>query len=224
MSRNLTAFILLAAAAGGARAQIGKDLNVSRLECERVTCKASPGMQPGLTTVEMEGRGFREWGGRGVRMRVVRDDRTLVDDRKLGVMSDGHFAASIPAYRYPDGNYLVIFTPVGEDRNVIAGGRYTKQTPETNAPPQSRGAASAALAGIWRGINGTAGELDIRPNGSYTFNGAPGRYTHNGGDVVFSGPLSAWNDGRATVNRDVIEFYWTTRSGAKQWFTFEKTN
>ena len=42
--------------------------------------------------------------------------------------------------------------------------------------------------------------------------------------MVFTGPLSAWNQGRGKLKPkgDVIEFYWTTPSGAKQYFVLAK--
>lgn len=72
------------------------------------------------------------------------------------------------------------------------------------------------------GINRTAGLVKIAPDGTYDFNGGAGRWKASGNQIVFTGPLAAWDNGRAALKDGVIEFYWTNPQGWKQWFTFAK--
>jgi hypothetical protein len=87
---------------------------------------------------------------------------------------------------------------------------------------RASGLSAADLTGEWRGINGTAGVLQIAADGSYRFNGVAARYRIEGEEVIFGGPLAPWNDGRARLRSGVIEFYWKNREGFQNWFTFAR--
>ena len=80
------------------------------------------------------------------------------------------------------------------------------------------GAAKASLAGKWFGQN-VAAQITIDPNGTYSSpNGGRGRWRLEGADVVFTGPLAAWNHGRASFKNGNLEFSWKTPEGASQYF------
>jgi hypothetical protein len=78
------------------------------------------------------------------------------------------------------------------------------------------------LAGQW--IDPKNGQsFEIRPDGRYrTGVGGEGKVEATAEGLAFSGVLSAWNQGKATVTADgsAIEFYWTNAQGAKQYFAF----
>lgn len=96
-----------------------------------------------------------------------------------------------------------------------------------DARPGATPAVAAALdlkklAGQW--IDPKNGQsFEIRPDGRYrTGVGGEGKVEATGEGLAFSGVLSAWNQGKATVTADgsAIEFYWTNAQGAKQYFAF----
>jgi hypothetical protein len=225
------AFVLIAGLGlqpGDARAEAGKNFAISRIACRNVTCQKAEGLQGGLTTIEVEGKGFSQLAGYSVRLTVVRrlgnEIQGVVDDRKVGIMTDGHFTTSLAVYKYEDGDYSFTFSPLKDPQNTLALGSFTKTTggAAQGGARDAHASASDDLAGKWYGINGTAGLVRIHRDGMYTFNEERGQYRQNGNTIVFSGPLSVWNGGRATVGRGVIEFYWTNANGAKQYFVFAK--
>lgn len=78
------------------------------------------------------------------------------------------------------------------------------------------------LAGQWIDPK-NAQSFEIRPDGRYrTGAGGEGKVEATADGLVFSGALSAWNDGKATLTADgsAIEFYWTNSQGARQYFAF----
>jgi hypothetical protein len=101
----------------------------------------------------------------------------------------------------------------GPFRPLSGGGRET-------GPAISR----AALVGTWHGVATTVGTLVLRADGTYLYGGRTrGRYTLAGRTIKFTGPLVAWNQGRATLDKyGILTFAWTTGSGAKQLFVFAK--
>jgi hypothetical protein len=82
--------------------------------------------------------------------------------------------------------------------------------------------ALATLAGRW--IDPRSGQsFDISASGRYrTPAGAEGTVSADAEGLSFTGPLSAWNRGRATLtaDRSAIEFHWTNADGAQQYFAF----
>ncbi len=198
-------------------AQPGRAFRIEGLQCKGISCELREGMQEGLTTIEAEGI-YR--GVDAVRLEVVRlEGKEVVLDRKIGIMSNGKLTISIPAFRLPAGDYAIQVSRVNSQAR-LAMGSFRKSS--STAPPVAIESSGQSLVGEWRGINKTAGQVIISANGSYTFNGAAGRYRATGNQVVFTGPLAAWNNGQATLNKGVIEFYWTNAQGWKQWFTFAK--
>lgn len=205
-----------------ARADVGQAFRVTGLTCKAATCHTAEGYQPGLTTIEVEGN-LPQYAGYSVRLIVVRKNGanlSFISRTTLGILSDGHFTASIPAYNYPDGRYGFALLPKQRDA-VLAGGAFTKGTPGA-AQVATRVSNRAGLTGEWIGIAGTYGRVRIYGNGTYLFNELSGTYRRSGNAIVFSGPLSVWNGGRAMIGERTIEFYWTTAEGAKQYFVFEK--
>ena len=99
-------------------------------------------------------------------------------------------------------------------------------SPDASQEQAPRGAPPpASLLGIWYGAGDAKGTIELRPDGTYTWSGKPaGQYQVSGDDIVFTGSLAAWDQGRAKLNarRDVFEFYWTTSAGAKLWFAFTR--
>lgn len=83
------------------------------------------------------------------------------------------------------------------------------------------GTAATSLAGRW--LDPKNGQtLELRADGSYSTGlGGSGRFVVEGDRLIFTGTLSDWDKGRATlVQPDVIEFYWTDASGFKNYFAF----
>jgi len=204
-----------------------RDFTISGLQCQSLTCEAREGIIPHqLTTIEVSGNA-RQFAGYSVLMRVVnRGTRTIALERKVGVMANGGFTASIPAYTLAGGQYVFGFVPVNQPDKTFAAGQFTisaagvaaQQFPATSS-------TSGSLAGHWYGIAGTMADIVINPDGSYISGGsARGTWRADGRSVVFNGPLAAWNNGRGKLNArgDVIEFYWTNSAGAKQYFVLEK--
>jgi hypothetical protein len=90
---------------------------------------------------------------------------------------------------------------------------------------------AAAFVGTWHGHTSASGSfysvgtLEIRADHTYTYNrSGHGQYATQGAQITFtSGPLTAWNRGRANYTKDkAIEFYWKNEQGATQWFVFTK--
>ncbi|HZU24414.1 MAG TPA: hypothetical protein VFA04_02775, partial [Bryobacteraceae bacterium] len=145
-------------------------------------------------------------------------------ERKVGVMADGGFTTSIPAYSLTDGTYVFGFAPVAPPNKVFAAGTFTIGPLGETAQPAVQH-ASASLAGHWLGIAGTIADVTINADGTYVSRGAPpATWRQEGNTVIFTGPLAAWNNGRGKLRPDgkVIEFYWTNASGAKQYFVLAK--
>jgi hypothetical protein len=218
----LGAVLLFEFAVGPALASVGHPFTLSHVRCKNATCSVGQGYQPGLSTVEVAGA-LPAYAGYSVRLIIARKSGSsvaVVDERTLGIFSDGHFTASIPAYNYIDGTYAFAIVPK-QSKDVLAAGVFVKGDAEPNSvvPKHS---ASTALTGEWLGIAGTYGRLRMYSNGTYLFNELGGHYETSGNFIVFSGPLAVWNRGRATIGNGTIEFYWTTPEGAKQYFVFEK--
>jgi hypothetical protein len=217
------AALFFACATAAPLAQVGHAFQLSHLKCQAASCSVGEGDQPGLSTVEVTGN-LPAYAGYSVRLAVARKSHghfRIVSSTTLGIFSDGHFTASIPAFNLRDGLYVFAIMPKNADE-ILAGGTFSKRTPD--APARRTPATStSALTGEWIGINGTAGRVRIFADGTYTFNDVSGSYRQSGDQITFSGPLSAWNGGRARIGAGVIEFSWTTAEGANQYFVFEKT-
>lgn len=85
------------------------------------------------------------------------------------------------------------------------------------------GGGARLYLGTWYGAN-VMGQIDIHPDGTYSSpNGARGQWQATGDrSLVFtSGPLTAWNGGRASISdKNALEFKWTTPQGQKQYFVY----
>jgi len=132
------------------------------------------------------------------------------------------------SYDVSAGQYALSFrAPAGTvDRIVIrpAGRRFTAFAPTAAAAPQAPAPAPGALAGRWIDPR-NAQSFEIFADGRYrTGVGGEGRVSASGAGLVFSGVLSAWDQGRATLSADrkLIEFHWTNADGARNYFAFQR--
>jgi hypothetical protein len=197
---------------------------LSGLKCASLECESSDGGPAGMATIEAVGS-FPQHSGTALTLALLkRKSSQVVLERKVGVMSDGRATISLPLGKLEEGDYLFALFARGETKKPLAGGVFHmggSQAPADVArpePPANRNSGGNVFAGEWRGINGTAGLLAISPNGTYTFNGAKGTYRAAGNEIVFSGPLKAWNDGKARLREGVIEFVW--QRGDMMWNQF----
>jgi hypothetical protein len=194
--------------------------------CVNVTCRVQEGYQRGLTTVEVQGQA-PQYEGRSLEFLVATSDNREVIRRKVGVMIGGGFTTSIAAYNLPPGQYVFGFRPVGGNQ-AIAGGMFevgaARPSQPARQPARAAGTVVGTVVGTWHGVGGTMGKLELRPDGTYTSNGAPaGRYHVSGNVVTFTGNLAAWNGGRATLTKpDLLEFHWRNPSGGINYFAFGK--
>lgn len=223
-----------------------RNFTISNIKCHAVSCVTSEGFQEGLTTLEINGQGFQQQAGQSLVFVVVRRGGAEQDtqaqkppalERKVGVFTDGHLTTNVAVYRLADGVYDFSFHSVADPSNPLATGSFSKTTRAAPKPAQTLQStngteeltgnrpmsAADELVGIWHGLNGTAGELQFKGNGTYILNGnSRGHVTKSGTNLLFDGPLAAWDHGRATLKNGVIEFYWTASTGGKNWFTFAK--
>jgi hypothetical protein len=129
------------------------------------------------------------------------------------------------AYEVESGPYALSFL-VAEGRvstlTIRPSGERFEDSKSRKKPDASRPAATAkSLAGQWLDPeNGQS--LELLTNGTYrTGAGGTGHFTVEGDRLVFTGALSAWDQGRATLSQpDVLEFYWTNAEGFKNYFAF----
>jgi len=131
------------------------------------------------------------------------------------------------SYDVTAGQYALSFrAPAGTvDRIVIrpAGRRFAALSPTAPAAPAKPAPALRTLAGQWIEPR-NAQSLEILADGRYrTGVGGEGRVTVSAEGLVFSGVLSAWNHGRATLSADrqVIEFDWRNADGSRNYFAFQ---
>lgn len=130
-------------------------------------------------------------------------------------------------------------SPANPARNLPAAGGGRAPTPAPTpapapapTPASTPKTAASSILGPWVGhtqaLTGgfyTVGTLDLNADGTYLFgNGGKGRFKVDGTAVTFlSGPLTAWDSGRATRTKpDAIEFAWTNKDGSQQWFAFTR--
>lgn len=198
------------------------------LRCETIRCTTAEGIMPRrLTTVEITGAGAAP--GAALQLQVSNSrSRAVVLERGFGAFAAGNFTTSIPAYRFEDGQYRFVVS--AENGSIVGSGSFSITAPGTAVagkpaakPPEK--SPQASLLGNWYGINGTVATVELRGNGSYLWAGSNGgTWRREGNEIVFTGPLAAWNSGRGKLNQtaNVLEFYWTNREGAKQYFVLQK--
>lgn len=100
-------------------------------------------------------------------------------------------------------------------------------SPAPAANPAAKAPAGAdPLVGNWRGLAHTIATIELKADGTYSgANGGHGTWKREGGEVVFTGPLAAWNGGRARLShlsRETLEFEWRDARGAKNYFALGK--
>jgi hypothetical protein len=128
-------------------------------------------------------------------------------------------------YKVQTGPYEVSFHTASGQVNEISirpSGRRFVDVRAGAAPAPAAAIDVKRLAGQW--IDPKNGQsFEIRPDGRYrTGVGGEGKVEATAEGLAFSGALSAWNQGKATITADgsAIEFYWTNAQGAIQYFAF----
>lgn len=108
-------------------------------------------------------------------------------------------------------------TAAGRTRESMLSGR------DNGNSSASTGGGGQLFLGTWYGAN-MLGQIDVHADGSYSSpNGARGSWQATGDrSLTFtSGPLTAWNGGRASISdKNALEFKWTTPQGQKQYFVY----
>jgi len=210
-----------------------------------VSCevRVTPGFMAGQVTLDFSGRA-PALAASGVILRVYNQSGAVVIEKSTGLMSSGQLSLLIAnGQTMEPGRYRYVIEGIAQGQFEVltgaaapsapAGAQPPAQSPGKTAPLKaaprkeaSSGAVApqaAALAGVWYGIAGTPGSLELTRDGSYKLNGKPGgRYRQLGDEVVFDGSLVAWNKGRAKLKDGVLEFYWTNAEGFNNWFVFQK--
>lgn len=213
----------------GGQSSVMKGKMLVKIESSKnlASCTTVEGMQPGLTTVEAEGYA-KNYAGKAIRLYVFNSNNQAVMQRKVGVMSNGKYTISIPAYNYPPDEYSFGVLPVDSD-NYIAYGYFTvvqptKPVPVTKPDTKTPVKKPISVVGTWYGVANTVGTIVIRPDGTYIYGGnVGGRYSVQGNEVIFTGNLKGWNGGRARItSTDNLEFYWTNSDGGINYFVFAK--
>jgi len=110
------------------------------------------------------------------------------------------------------------------DRIVIrpSGRHFVDFAPTAKAAPKAPAVPLTALVGAWIDPK-NAQSFEIFADGRYrTGVGGQGSVALSADGLVFTGVLSAWDQGRATLSADrkVIEFYWTNADGSRNYFAF----
>jgi hypothetical protein len=164
-----------------------------------------------------------------VRVRIFGVTGAVISAKAAGLTSDGSLSVMLA-----NGQTL----PVGRYRYEIDGiaqGAFEVLSGRARAPAPAAGGAAArdagkpappsagAHIGIWYGIAGTPGSIELRPDGTYRLNGGSGGwYRRSGNALVFEGAAAAWNRGQAQLKDGVIEFKWKNAEGFNNWFVFQK--
>lgn len=128
-------------------------------------------------------------------------DKTTYDQYELTFQYDGDKLIDI-GIRPAAGE----FTPFAE-RTPAASEAKTAKTP------------AASILGTWWGVQSMT-QIDIKADGTYASpNGGKGTWRMTGDEIVFTGALAGWNNGRAKLTKGGwIEFLWKDQSGAAYLF------
>lgn len=201
-------------------AQALRPLTVVIQQCQGASCRVTEGMQQGLTVLDVWGSA-PQLSGSTVRLSITPSPGSELDSRSSGVMSDGKYTVSIPAYRFSAGRYTWVLSSRSMGGTVAQGAFLVNRGGASPAGPAER--ASGTAVGVWSGINGTSGTIELLPGGFYKYGGKrAGRYMVSGETITFAGVLSGWNRGRARYDGKVIEFEWTRRNGGRNYFVFAR--
>ncbi len=133
---------------------------------------------------------------------------------------DGHVLLRMA----PDGNSFTGQWKWAESPVYAASGfTGTRSSAAPTAAPDPLSDHAAILVGTWHSVASTVGTIEIKPDGTYVFNGNPGGKCHaTAAGVDFEGSLAAWGSGHATLKNGSLEFYWTNPNGGINWFAFAK--
>ena len=128
-------------------------------------------------------------------------------------------------YQVETGQYALTFTTYERQVSEItirpAQQRFVEPDPSKRPERTQLSPTLKTVAGLWLDPkNGQS--LELFTDGSYrTGVGGSGKFTIQGEHLIFSGVLSAWDQGKATMSQsNVIEFYWTNSDGSKNYFAF----
>lgn len=144
-----------------------------------------------------------------------------------GIGAGSSRADVVRAFGKPDGitydQYQLTFSYTG-DRVESIKIEPAKDSFAAISGPASQPAKKedVSLVGKWYGAGSTMGLIEMRPDGSYSYGQARGTYSQKDGEIIFTGSLTAWNNGHAKIKNGILEFYWTNAQGFKQYFTFAK--
>ena len=189
-----------------------------------VQCQVTvtPGFMAGQVSLDFTAR-TPALAGRGVSLRVLSAAAAVVAERSGGVAADGRLNMLIGnGQSLEPGRYRYVIAGVAEGQfTVTSGAKAAAVTPPPAAAAQT--ASAGSLVGIWYGIAGTPGTLELRTDGTYWLNGrSGGRYRMSGREVVFDGAVTAWNKGRATLKDGTLEFQWKSAEGFNNWFVYQR--
>lgn len=120
-------------------------------------------------------------------------------------------------YQVVSGQYDLLFEAYQDTVTRIrispVGGRFIDDS--VPAAPKPKDVAIPSVAGTWYITRGGAGMVVLKADGTYkTGVGGKGTFRADGADLLFQGPLEAWNGGRGTLSQPgVIEFSWKSAEG-----------
>lgn len=194
-------FCWLSPATAAADMEGYRNLKVQVGGCNGVTCTMREGLQSGLTMVELEGS-FPRWGGNMLRVVVVPSGtKQIALEIKAGTMSNGKFSAGLTAYKLPEGSYK--FIVVSPSQNVLAQGDILVRRASSRDMATNETRPAPGLAGIWRGINGTSGVLELHAGGTYSFQGqSMGTWALSSDGVIFTGQPFAFAGNHAAIKSE----------------------
>jgi len=207
------------------------------VQCE---VRVTPGFMAGQVTLDFSAKA-EALAASSTTLRVVDAAGTVITEKGVGLMSDGRMTALLAnGQLLPPGRYRYQIDRIAQGSFEVTSGTAAPSaaspagsTP-TSAATRAGGASGSnpanttpggTLRGVWYGIAGTPGSIELRADGSYLHNGqGGGRYRQMGNDLQVDGSLSAWNGGRATLKDGVIEFQWKNPQGFNNWFVFQRGN
>lgn len=125
------------------------------------------------------------------------------------------------------GRYKLFFSYAGDKVSKIRIDPADESSAPSRKPSQAQAPAPpGSYAGAWHGAGSTIGKLELKADGTYTSpNGGEGTWQPTEDGVLFTGPLAAWNGGRAKrrmASRELLEFHWTKPDGTKYYFVFAR--
>lgn len=197
----------------GQKTVFNNDVYLTINECNNLHCDAAPGMIGVIDSFEGVAPEYaRHW----LTLLVIDlKSKQVVENRHVGVLSNGKFEDYVKGYDKPSGKYgFGLFTSDHFDHPPIADGSFT--VAQAQPPDPSLQPVAQNVVGTWWGLgSGSTGSITLNADGTYTKDGQfGGHYVASGGHVHFDGVLSAWNNGNAiTSAQHALTFHWTESNG-----------